>query len=296
MANSFSNLNYTILSDTVFNSYIATIAPLKAFSLDVSPKPSERGTMVQALFVPTQDAASTFVDGVGYVIQDTDATSVEVTLNEHQFVSLGLTDTQVTNMPQVNLEAFGYQKGFQLGKSVFQIVTGNFVYGNSANQYPNGFSSSGALTVAKVIELSEQADTLNWPENDRTLILPPSQYASLVADPNVTKFLEYGSDEPIKKGMIPELIGFRIFKSNILPTNIQYGLAVRSDALAVAMRPLVVPPSHDYYTLDTITDESGFVITYRRWYSRDLGQDQAVWECVFGAEQGLDEAAIIFTS
>jgi hypothetical protein len=296
MANTFTNLNYTILSDTVFEEYVASIAPLKTFSLDVSPKPAERGTIVQALFVPTQNAASNFTDGTGYTIGNLTATSVQVTLDEHPFVSAGLTDTQITNMPQVNLEKFGNQLGFQLGKSVFQTIMGGFVSGGGANQYPNTYASSGSLNVAKVIAIGEEADNLFWPENDRTLIVPPSQYASLLSDPNLLKYLEYGSDEPIKKGVIPKVVGFDIIKSTILPSNVQFGLAVRSDAMAVGMRPLLVAESHDYYQLDTMTSAEGFVITYRRWYDRSLGQDQVVWECVYGFEPGLTEAAIIFTS
>jgi hypothetical protein len=296
MANTFTNLNYTILCDTVFNSYVATIAPLRAFSLDCSPKPSEKGTTVQALFVPAQSAAFSFEDGVGYTMQDSTAQSVEITLNKHEVVTAYLTDTQITNFPQLQLEKFGTQKGFQLGKAVFQDVVSGFVYGTNSGQYPNGFASSGSLNVAKVIEIGEQADNLQWPENDRTLIVPPSQYASLISDPQILKYLEYGSAEPIKTGVIPKVLGFDVIKSTILPSNVQYGFAVRSDALAVAMRPLIISESADYYMVDTLTTAEGFTVTFRRWYNRSLGQDQEVWESVYGYEQGLPEAAIIFTS
>jgi len=297
MANTFTNLNYTILSTAVFEEFVAQIAPVSSFSVDVSPAPAERGQTVQALFMPSQSPAVTFTDGVGYVMQDSQAESVEVVLDNHLYVSTALTDTQLTNYPQVSLEAFGKQKGFQLAKSIFQTITGGFAAGSGVGQYSEAYSPSGSassFSIQDIINIGAEADDLYWPETGRTIIVNPAQYASLVSSNELLAAYALGSDVVIRTGVIPDILGFKIVKSAILPSNISNGIAVMPAALAVAFRPLLVAEGHLYSVLETLTSPEGYVLTNRRWYSRDLGEQKNVWESVFGFNQGLPSAAIIF--
>src|ERR1700730_16043344 len=143
MANAISNLNYSILSDAVFQGYTSNIVPLSSFSLDVSPRPQERGTSVQALYVPLLSDAIDFVAANGYQMQDSNAQSVTVTLDYRRYVSTKLTDVELTNYPQISLEAFGKAKGFSLAKNVFQTILGGFQSGSGNGQYAQVFPATG---------------------------------------------------------------------------------------------------------------------------------------------------------
>jgi hypothetical protein len=290
MANAFTNMNYTILSREIFNAFLGKIAPFNLFSRNVGPDAAQRGNKVRVDFVPLQDEALTFAGT--YTTQDADATGVDVTLDVHRFVSLGITDTERANNPTLSIEMFAEAKANALAKAVLQNVFGLVTVANYAEEVevaPGNFDSDD------VIDLREDCAILNWPDTMRNLILDPAYMTGILKDTDVKAAYAYGDSNPVQGGFVPRLAGFGLYESTYIPTNSQglKGMAVHPNAMAVGMRYLDPGRAHNYFEAYPITDEAtGITLGFRRWYDNDTGTEKAVMECLFG-KSVLDNKGIV---
>ena len=289
MANAITSLTDTIISNAAIQAFTDAIAPLTAFARNVSPEAAARGDKVKVLSTPAQDAAIDFVPATGYTMQDADADGLDVSIDKHKFVSWGLTDTELSKNPQLNIEEFGQQKGFQLAKAVLQDIWSIITLANYGAAAFVG--AAGAFDADDVVDISAACDAASWPEMNRSLILGATYHASLRKDNAVQDASAYGNADAIQRGGINSLDTFsKLFKSNLVPANAQnlVGFAAYPDALLVAMRYLAPQEGNKYFQAAPITDPngSGFTIGFRDWYDENLGQRRKVLECVYGYLKG----------
>ena len=297
MPNLFTNLKHTILLDIALEEYIATLQAVRAFAINASPLPQERGDKVRVKFVDAADAATDF-EGV-YLMQGAQAEGIEVSLNKHKFVSWSLTDKEISEQPQIELETFARQKGFALAKAVFQDILSQVVASTFAQTFGLKKEDNGKpiFGVDEIIDLSSVVDVLSWSELNRALIVNSAIHATLRKDPALKSALNYGGSEVIRRGDVPSVDTFdKIYKSVVLPANIPYGIAVKPDAMLVAMRYLQPQPGNLYHQAMPVSDaETGLTFGYREWYSNDTGTRNAVIEAVYGYQVGNPRALVRLT-
>lgn len=288
MSNSITGINDDIISQGVLDGFVASLLPLRAFTVSFNADAVKRGEKISIPRISAADAAVTKVAGADYVIQDLDSDAVEITLGQPVYVSGSLTDVEVASSSVLNLELYGKQKGAQLGKKVVQDILSNVTL---ANFGAAGFTgAASAFDVDAAIDLATACDTANMPEDMRALVLKETYYSNLLKDQSVTVLQAYGSTGPLQDGKMPRLAGFDLFKSTIIPGNSEnlVGFAVHPSALAVAIRYLAPQEGNGYIRAEALTDAAtGITIGVREWYDQDSGTKKKVWECCYGSAVGI---------
>ena len=288
MANALTNLNHTLLAQRVLEGFTAAMAPITGFANDYSADAAARGDKVKVLYVGGQDDA---VDFTGtYTMQDADAEGLDISLNKHKFTSWGLTDKEIWEKPQLEVERFMRQKGFRLGKAVFQDILSIITAANYGNATGDVTTVTAAnFDLEEVIDLSIKADNKDFPEMDRVLMLKPAYHGAIRKDINPADV--YGSDEVIRRGVVGSVDTFsRLYKSNLIPANSESleGFAGHPDAILTAMRYHRPQDGHDYAIAEPVTDpDTGMTLGLRGWYDRDTGTMKMVMEAVYGYRVGV---------
>lgn len=285
MANALTDLASTVYADTFLQTFRADLQPFNTFTRDFSPTAAQRGDRVKVPFVPAQDAAADFGTS-GYIMQDADASGKDILLNKHKFVSFKLSDVELAERSQVSAEMFFQQKAHQLAKAVIQDVLGLVTLANFGSAAFTGAAS--AFDGDSVVEIKDALDDLDVPTEMRSLVLSPAYFNALLNDASgIREAYAYGSSDAIRDGRIPNLLGFNMYASNVVPDNSQNltGFAAYPDAIGIAMRYLEPQPGHDYAEAQAITDPqgSGLTIGYRKWYDRDMGEMRHVYEAFYGS-------------
>lgn len=290
MPNTFTNLTDTIISQKALEAFCATMLPVTVFSHNLSADAARRGDKIKVLWTDAQSAAQAFVKATGYEIQrDLTAEGLELSLDGHDYVSWGLTDTDLSTQPLLNIENFGRQKGFQLAKKVLQNILGVITV---ANGYSVAKESSAAnFDKDDVVDLGIICDVADWSEMGRNLVLKSTFHGNLRKDNNLSDASQYGSASVIQKGQLQGVDSFEnIWKSNIIPANGEAlaGFASLPDAMLVASRYLAPQEGHKYFQAAALTDPNGTGLTigFRDWYNEDMGERRKVLECVYGKRKG----------
>jgi len=287
MGNEFTTLTHTNLSDLVLEAFMDAMAPIRAFSVNASPAPAERCDKVKFLWVPAQDAAGSFSDGTGYEMQDADASGLDITLDQHDYVSWALTDKELVDRPLLELERFAQQKAYQLAKKVFQNILSVVTYANygtSALVHDYQIDADDLATIRGVV------GALSWPEANRSILIPSDYVGSLLKDAAIQSAANLGSAEAIREGKVGRLMGFDIYETNLIPDNDGedvHGLVTTPEGIAIAMRYHAPQDGHNYTEARAVTHpDTGITLGYRRWYNPDRAQSRVVMECLYGFRTG----------
>jgi hypothetical protein len=288
MANAFTNLTDTVILDAAIDGFVAAITPVRAFAINCSPAPAQRGDKVKVLFVGAQDAAIDWVAANGYVMQDADAEGLDVALDKRKYVSWGIQDQDLANNPQLSLERFGRQKGFNLAKAVLQDIWSLVTL---VNYGAAGHTGAGAnFDSDDVADLEQVCDEADWPEFGRSIVLSPAYHNGLVKDDAVQGSLGVENSGALADSRVQRVHGFDEYKSNLIPANNEHltGMAVIPDAILVAMRYIAPQEGHKYFQAAAVTDPngSGLTIGFRDWYDEDSGTRKKVLECCYGYLKG----------
>jgi|SRR5690625_1308663 len=288
MANKLTNLKHTILVQSALEAFTAAFAPIRAFAHNFSAEAAQKGDKIKVPWVGPQDAAANF-SGT-YTIQDADMEGLDITIDKHKFVSWGLTDKEIAEMPQVNLERFGRQKGFQLAKAVYQDILSSVTAANFGVHAHAG--SAADFDGDVVIDISTICDEADWPEMDRSLVLSPSYHAGIRKDLKLAD--GFGSDVIMRRGEVPSLDTFEgVYKTSLIPDNSEnlVGFACHPDAILAAIRYLRPQSNHNYSDAAPVVDsDSGITLGYREWYEPNTGQARRVLECNYGYRRGNGKA------
>lgn len=283
MANTIdTSLNNELVSSAVLNAFVSEIQPILGFSTNFSSAIGTRGDTVHVPYVPAASAAADFSAAAGYTRQNTTLDKRTVELNKHKFVSWRVTDLEQTRSSAVSLEMFGMQKGFQLAKAVFQDILSVVTAANYGSAAHTGAASN--FDSNDVADIAAACDAADMPSVPRNLIIASNYYWNLVKDTGIKSSDAFGGSEAIREGRIPNLFGFNVFKSNLIPGNSQnlVGMAAYPSAVAVAMRYLAPVGGGGDGTYRAVVDTSGITLGYREFYDNDLGERVAIMEALYG--------------
>lgn len=88
------------------------------------------------------------------------------------------------------------------------------IQANTVKTIDNGGSNPSFLTM--VLELGRMLDEAEVPDEDRFLFIPPVAEVTMLKDSGIKLAVPAAYQELVKQGMITELNGFKVFKSNRL--------------------------------------------------------------------------------
>lgn len=287
MANTIdANLQNNIISQAALEAFTSILAPLNAFSTSFNDDAAYRGKTITCLKLANTTGVTDFAGT--YTAMDTTWDDVQITLSNHKFCTWHVTDTETSQSTAVELERFGYQKGGELAKAVFQDILGIVLaatYTNSVTVTAANFDSD------EVADLREDAVDAGIYPDQCALVLQNDYFTSLLKDTDLSHAMSYGSAEVVQGGRIPSLFGIKgIYETTSVPLNGENleGFIVHPSAMAVAMRYLEPINTSQYIDARAVTDpDSGITMGYREFYSPDTGTQTAVLEAVYGMAAGV---------
>lgn len=297
-----SDLAGKIISANALEAFSASLAPVNSFSTSFNDDAQSVGSQVIVPFISEFAATGTsqvgdFSEGSS-TYDDTGTTGITestVALSSHKRVTWELNDIQAANYSTASLERFGKQKGADLAKAVFQDILSAVTSSNFADSVAE---ASSTFDAEDIIEIRKEMVNNGGDISQCALILAPDYYAGLLADDRF-KADAYGSDDAIKGGNVPSVVGIpSVFESNAIPDNSEnlVGLLVHPSAIAVAMRYLAPLDPSAYGRADRLTDENGLVMGYREFYSPEKGKQFATLESLYGYATVNGDAIIRITS
>jgi len=297
MANSITGVNDDIISANVLSGFIAGIAPIMALSTDFSDDAAKKGDKISVLRDNTAiDAAATKATHAAYTIQDADSDSFEISLGQPKYVSWSLDDTEIAQSSVVNLEVYGRRKGHKLASTILQDILSPVTAANFGAAAFTGAAST--FDADDVADIKNSADTANWDDMERYLVLSPAYYNALLKDAGIQAADAFGGIEAIRQGKVPTLMGFKLIMSNLIPANGEnlVGFASSGLGLASAFRYLQPQEGNTYHRAERLSDPSGMTLGLRDWYSNDTGTRNRVIESVYGYQVGLSTGILRMVS
>ena len=295
MANTINtNLQNNIISQSALEQFTSILAPLNSFSTSFNDEAADKGKTISIPKISNTSSAVTFAStSNAYTDQDTTYGAVQITLDKHYYVSWNITDTESSQSSAVELQRFGYQKGGDLAKAVFQDILSGVTAAN--------YSTSILVTAAnfdadEVADLREDGLDQNLYPDQCALVLTNEYFTSLLKDTDLSHSMNYGSAEVIQGGTVPSLFGIKeVRESSSIPANAEglRGFYTHPSAMAVAMRYLEPLNTSQYINANRVFDEAtGMVMGYREFYTPSTGVQTAVLECVYGYTVGIGENLI----
>ena len=297
MANTINtNLQNNVISQSALEQFTSILAPLQAFSTSFNDEASQKGKTINITTLSNTTSAADFAGT--YASQNTTYGTTTITLSGHKFVTWHVTDTESSQSSAVELQRFGYQKGGDLAKAVYQDILSAVT---NANYGAAGFvGAASTFDADDVADLRGSAIAQNLPIDQCALVLDSTYFTSLLKDNNLNPAMTYGDSDVIRDGRIPSLFGLGyLYESTALPGNAEnlVGFLAHPSAMAVAMRYLAPINSKEYISARRLYDEtSGMVLGYREFYDASTGTQTAVLEAVYGYSVALGGSIIRMTS
>lgn len=215
----------------------ANIVLARIVRRDYSDQVAQRGDQVN---IPVPMTLSAFdVGDTG--TQNVTLTTKSVTLNKFKHVPIRVDDLALAQAAPNILEDLTGAAARALAEA---IETDLFALYTAAS---GNVGTAGSDVTAAVIRQAKQLlDDARAPQTDRYLVLSSKDHIALMGDSNLAVFFAQANPETIRQGILPNLYGFQVAMSQLVPVvtgtpNTTYNLALHRDALALVTRPLPAP-------------------------------------------------------
>lgn len=292
MANSFTNINDTIIVQDAFEAFKAGMAPLSGLSTSYDSEASQKSEVIRVPVATGRSAASR-ADGATYEVDtgNTIATTA-VTLNQQQHVPWYLPDGAAGKTAVKVWEASARECAYALAKKIFDDTLNLFT-----ESHTTGFGDRDTFDVITVAVGSFDLDdvvTLQQMLKSKGSIGPMSMYlttagaSSLRKDNQIQNAAAFGTDEVLRSGEFNmPIYGMRAFEVTSFPATIAgqntYGIVAVPSAVALAVRPIEPQDTSKLIDWQVVSDsDTGLSMGYRRWYNESTGIMWGTFEALYG--------------
>lgn len=289
MPNTLTNTALQIYSTKLIMALKRRLAPIFAFSLDLSSEAKAKGDTIQVPLISAATAADFNATTNNYKATADDIKAKTVSLNKRKLSKFGVDDSQNANFPASWWERKAEMSVNAVGGAALDDVWALITAAN----YGDTDADKLALTLATfkkagvgAIRAAAVKKGLNPAAS--TLLLNPDFYSMLLADLDSAS---YGGEEAIRQGYIPNLLGFG--KVMEAPNFNSPGLVCHPDAIAFANRYLAPVDPSSYSEVGTVTDEeSGLTVGIRKYGDPDTGLLSVSAELAYGLDVGAGDALL----
>lgn len=296
MANTIAaGLKLDLILDSAMTAFKQTLMPLAMIATAFYDMPLEGTNKALVPYYPIETAASKDFNGAYVFDKGTDTQTKEVTVNKRKYQPLSYTSEELRRQPKFDPEKLGALKGAKLAEDVlvdiFSVVTvANYGAGIWAG-------AGGDFDVDDIIDIEATLTTAKWPRTGRGIIVGPTYIAGLKKDMNANGGMAtFNRDANGNAVNFPELSGFSIADTNIIPTNGEnlIGMAVFNSAILAGFAPIEPTPevSAQLTSYEAYSDpETGITIEFRAWGDADTDTSKRTIEVNYGFNVG--EAAAL---
>ncbi len=288
MANSLSGF-LQVYANEALPQLIAGSPLLSSFTTDFSSDASAGGSAVVTR-LPTSTLTANDTSANGYVAINATSSAVTITMKQrditHQFSELewqnGASDKILnTFVPS-------------MVRGLVNIISNDIMSTITVANYATVLSgSAAAFSGSAAIRVAQLMSTANVPTGERSLIILPTYFESLVN--SVSPAYSYGNADAVQNYRVMNYAGFSpVVEYSNIPTNGENltGFGAHKSALAVATR---VPAVGNNFPgeVTTVTDpKSGFSVQFRAWHSADDGKFKLAATAVYGFAKGNGAALV----
>lgn len=152
-----------------------------------------------------------------------------------------------------------------------------------------GVGTAGTdLTSTIIRSARKQLDIAKAPMQDRFLIVSPKDAVALLGDASLAQYYAFQNAEAITEGQLPNLYGFKVFESQLVPVvagtpNATQNIAMHKSSMMFAMRPFKdIPSGSGVATATVIDDESGLAIRVLKQYSPQYRAEYVGFDILYG--------------
>ena len=273
---------------------VPVLAPLnKVVTTDFSSYVAEKGQVVHTRYADAFSASS-YDRSTGFVSADAVSHDVAITLADHNYVSVGFTDTEVATITLDMLRrVFIAPMANATVKSLFDAVLAETTVANFSNAaYSGNKSNFNRLAVAGV---ATNLTLANLPYNGRSMLLSPAAFGQLLQDPTVAQYLSIGDTSVIRDGVVGRLHGIDIVEYNGWSAGPSgehlQGIAGCREGHVVVTRTPAAPTTGGGEQITVQDPDSQFAFALRTWYdwTRGLTNVSASW--IVGTSVGNPDGA-----
>lgn len=284
-----TNPSLEIYGDEVLDVLMDELAPLKAFTRDLSPIAAYPGESVMVGVSQEQTAGDFNATSNNYGANDDDLAGVSVTFNKRKLSKFGISDEKAMNYP----ESWWRTKGQNGGKAVAEACLSDVMSVFTAANFGSGANDRLAVPLAgfgkeAVAGIRAAAIKKKIRPARATLLLHPDYYSVLLGTLSAN---EYGSASAIQDGVLRKLLGFRqIIECWQLK---QPGVVLLPDAVTFLNRWLkpIKPEAYQAAFAQT-DDETGLTIGIREFEDPHTGVLSVSAELAYGYAVGNNKAVL----
>lgn len=288
-----SELKLNVILDSALVALREALLPLNSFSTVFNSVPLQGTDKVSVPFFPLATDATSDFDGT-YSFSDSNAiNSREISVNKRKYQALSFTSAELARQPMFNPERIGFLKGRKLAEDILKDILSVVTLANYGAAIHTGAAS--AFDSDDLITIKTALDVAKWPKTSRTVILDNAYEGALLKDASIKNAYAVGTASAIQQGQLPQIAGFNVVGTNLIPGNSQnlVGMVALPEAILVAFSPVAPAPgvrSH-LNSYETVSDpETGLTIEYRSWGDPDTDTEKAVMEVNYGFAKGHEAA------
>jgi hypothetical protein len=130
------SFNDTIFAQEALNAFNAALSPISAFSRNISSEARNKGDAIVVPFISALTATTFNATSANYQTGGGAVTSNTVSLNQHNIVTMDLTDIQVANSSGARFDAIAAQAGRALAAKVLENIWKVITTSNSPLERP----------------------------------------------------------------------------------------------------------------------------------------------------------------
>jgi hypothetical protein len=283
MATTLNDVSARIFSTALITEGNKVLAPLQAFSLDLSREVvNAKGDTVEATVFGATTAAAFNKTSNNYGTAQGSTRSVPVVMSTHLKDSFAIDDAKALSSPVPYFTGAGKASAEALGAGILDTVFALLTVAK--------FSQESVLTLASIAKLNfaglrKIATDAKINPRQAALVLSSDYFSALLAllDSNT-----YGGTEAIRTGVVPGLFGFsKVVEAPSLPTAENLiGYICRPEALAVAGRYLQPQAPGAYEEIGQMYDDvTGLTFGVRKLGNGLTGEVIQTVEALFGASE-----------
>lgn len=279
MANSLSGF-LSVYAQESLPQLIAGCPLLNSFSTDFSADAANGGSSIV-----------TRIPSTSYSLNDTDANGITAVAASSSAVTITLKQRDITHAFS-DLEWSSYPNILQtfvpsMVKALVDGVTADVLsLVTNANYSTAGFTGAATLfSGSNAVKLAQVLSTAKVPAEDRTLVVLPTYFETLVNSISPAYLL--GNAEAVQNYRIMAYAGFNpVVEYASIPNNSEnlVGFAAHKSAIAVATRIPAVPPA-SVESFNMTDAKSGLTIQFRQAYT-DAGRWNLTATLIYGAAKG----------
>ncbi|HOR97080.1 MAG TPA: hypothetical protein PLZ74_01765 [Kiritimatiellia bacterium] len=287
--NTLTNTALQIYSTKLIMALKRRLAPLFAFSLDLSDDAAKIGDTIKVGLISAATAQDFNATTNNYKASQSDILSKEVKIAKRKLSKFGIDDAQAANYP-----ASWWERKSEMAVNACASAALNDVWALiTAENYGDEETDKLALTLAGfkkagVGQIRAAAVRKGLTPSASALLLNPEFYSALLADLDSST---YGGEEAIRQGYIPNLLGFgKIIEAPDLEAP---GFVCHADAIAFANRYLAPVDPASYSEAGSVTDDdSGLTVGIRKYGDPDTGLYSVSAELCYGLDVGASDALL----